>query len=48
MNKELAEDILYNAICEAYPVWSSNSYIDEYNKALDALNYLIDKENNND
>lgn len=40
MDKEIAFDILYDAISEAYPYWSCESYKEDYDKASSALEYL--------
>ena len=40
MNKEEAIDIVLATIDEAYPINSSDSYIEEHNKAIEAF-YLI-------
>ena len=41
MDKLKAEDILLQAINEAYPVWSSISFQKDYDNAMAALNYLL-------
>lgn len=42
MNRDEAISILEDAISEAYPYWSSDGYIDDYNRATEALKYLKD------
>ncbi|WP_304393434.1 hypothetical protein [uncultured Clostridium sp.] len=42
MDIDKAEDTLIEAITEAYPYWSSTSYHKEYQKANEALDYLLD------
>lgn len=41
MDKIKAEDILLQAINEAYPIWSSTGFIPEHDEAIKALNYLL-------
>lgn len=41
MDKIQAEDILLQAINEAYPIWSSTGFIPEHDEAIKALNYLL-------
>ena len=43
MDKIQAEDILLQAINEAYPIWSSTGFIPEHDEALKALNYLLER-----
>lgn len=41
MDKAQAEDILLQAINEAYPTWSSQGFKSDYDQAIKALNYLL-------
>lgn len=43
MDKHYAEEILQQAISEAYPIWSCTGFKEDYNKAVDALKYLIER-----
>mgnify|MGYP004631495941 FL=1 len=40
MNRNEAISILEDAISEAYPYWSSDGYMADYDKATEALEYL--------
>ena len=40
MNRDEAISILEDAISEAYPYWSSDGYMADYDKATEALEYL--------
>ena len=47
MSKEEAIEIVLTAIDEAYPINSSNSFIEEHNKAIEAFYLILEEDNIN-
>lgn len=43
MDKEQAVDILLQAISDAYPVWSSSGYKQDFDKAVEALDFILEE-----